>query len=322
MSSPGDRQITVPSGYLVRHPTRTDLPAIVELTAACDRHDFGGVDFPLAALETEWAMPRFDPARDAWAVDAEGAGLAAYAHLTRRPGAAPEVVGWVRPAHRGRGLGSLLIDLGESRVRDLLDDPGVDIPPAIVHWTNSATPDAAELLSARGYRVNRSFWRMSITLGEDRLPPPAWPDGVALRPMRVGTDDEDVYRTVVAAFRDHWGTAPLPFPEWRQVRLGSRLFDPSLWLLAWSGDRLMGVSLNADEDGEAWVQTLAVLREARGRGLGRALLLESFRAFHERGHRQVQLGVDAENLTGATRLYESVGMTVERRYDHWQRELQ
>jgi mycothiol synthase len=139
--------------------------------------------------------------------------------------------------------------------------------------------------------------------------------------MRPGVDDEAVYRTVVTSFRDHWGTAPLVFPEWRRLRMGSRHFDPALWLLAWAGDVVIGVSLNMDEDGEAWVQTLGVLREGRGRGIGRALLIASFRAFHERGHRQVMLGVDAESLTGATRLYESVGMTVERRYDHWEREI-
>ena len=105
------------------------------------------------------------------------------------------------------------------------------------------------------------------------------------------------------------------------MRIGTRFFDPTLWLPAWTGDRLVGASLNMDEDGEAWVQTLGVLREARGRGLGRALLLESFRMFHRRGRRHVLLGVDSENLTGATRLYENAGMSIDRQWDHWEREL-
>ena len=97
--------------------------------------------------------------------------------------------------------------------------------------------------------------------------------------------------------------------------------DRELHKVAWSGDRLMGVSLNMDEAGEAWVQTLGVLREMRGKGLGRALLIESFREFHRRGHRQVLLGVDSESLTGATRLYESAGMVADRTWDHWERDL-
>jgi ribosomal protein S18 acetylase RimI-like enzyme len=54
-----------------------------------------------------------------------------------------------------------------------------------------------------------------------------------------------------------------------------------------------------------------VRRPWRGRGLGRALLLHTFAEFQRRGMNRISLGVDAENPTGATRLYESVGMIVE-----------
>ena len=320
-SKSGHSPARVPSGYAIHHPTRADLPAIAEFTALCDRLDTGGVDFTPASFEMEWAFPRFDPATDAWTIQSPAGELVAYAHVTRRPKVAPEAVGWVHPEHRGRGLGSLLVDLTEARVREIVEAPGAEEPRAIVHWTNHAVRGAAVLLEGRGYRVNRSFWRMSIALGEDEPPAPVWPAGVELRPMRVGVDDEAVYETVVTAFRDHWGSAPLPFAEWRKVRMGTRFFDPTLWLLGWTGDRLVGASLNMDEDGEAWVQTLGVLREARGRGLGRALLVESFRTFHRRGRRQVLLGVDSENLTGATRLYENAGMSIDRQWDHWEREL-
>jgi ribosomal protein S18 acetylase RimI-like enzyme len=53
-----------------------------------------------------------------------------------------------------------------------------------------------------------------------------------------------------------------------------------------------------------------VRRPWRRRGLGEALLLRALGQFYERGERVVQLGVDAENPSGATRLYERVGMTV------------
>jgi ribosomal protein S18 acetylase RimI-like enzyme len=59
------------------------------------------------------------------------------------------------------------------------------------------------------------------------------------------------------------------------------------------------------------VGALGVRRPWRGRGLGRALLLRTFAEFRRRGVTRVTLGVDAENPTGATRLYESVGMDVE-----------
>jgi hypothetical protein len=39
--------------------------------------------------------------------------------------------------------------------------------------------------------------------------------------------------------------------------------------------------------------------------------LRTFAEFYSRGVPRVTLGVDAESPTGATKLYESVGMTVE-----------
>jgi ribosomal protein S18 acetylase RimI-like enzyme len=55
-----------------------------------------------------------------------------------------------------------------------------------------------------------------------------------------------------------------------------------------------------------------VLPEYRQRGLGQALLRHTFAEFASRGFDAVGLGVDAENPTGAVRVYERAGMHVER----------
>jgi len=57
---------------------------------------------------------------------------------------------------------------------------------------------------------------------------------------------------------------------------------------------------------------LGVRRPWRRLGLGFALLKHAFRQLHDRGKVGACLGVDAENPTGATRLYESAGMRVAR----------
>jgi ribosomal protein S18 acetylase RimI-like enzyme len=54
-----------------------------------------------------------------------------------------------------------------------------------------------------------------------------------------------------------------------------------------------------------------VRREFRGRGYAKALLYRTFAEFWDRGVPRVTLGVDAASPTGATHLYESVGMHVE-----------
>ncbi len=57
-----------------------------------------------------------------------------------------------------------------------------------------------------------------------------------------------------------------------------------------------------------WVNLLGVRRPWRRRGVALALLQHSFREFYARDRRKVGLGVDAQSLTGATRLYEKAGM--------------
>jgi len=66
-----------------------------------------------------------------------------------------------------------------------------------------------------------------------------------------------------------------------------------------------------------WVESLGACPKWRRRGLGEALLSSAFRALHQRGLRQVGLGVDAENPTGALRLYERVGMRKVRQGNNW-----
>jgi len=64
-----------------------------------------------------------------------------------------------------------------------------------------------------------------------------------------------------------------------------------------------------------------VRRTARGRGIAMALLQEAFRVFHGQGKESVGLGVDASSITGATRLYERAGMSVQVRFDLFEKEL-
>lgn len=59
-----------------------------------------------------------------------------------------------------------------------------------------------------------------------------------------------------------------------------------------------------------WVANVGVRGPWRGRGIGEALLRTAFSEFWRAGERRVALGVDADNPTGATRLYERVGMRV------------
>ncbi len=95
-------------------------------------------------------------------------------------------------------------------------------------------------------------------------------------------------------------------------------FDPGLWFLAEAGDDVAGIALCRPRPAEAdagVIRVLGVRRPWRRKGVGRALLLHAFAEFRRRGMRAAVLGVDAESLTGAQRLYASAGMHVARQSD-------
>jgi ribosomal protein S18 acetylase RimI-like enzyme len=163
---------------------------------------------------------------------------------------------------------------------------------------------------------------MEIAL--DAPSPVTLPESIELRGYR----DENE-----AALRAALNEAFTADPFWHEVTpssfreyyLGARGYDPALWLLAWDGPELAGFSLNYPErlgDQElGWVGTLGVRAPWRRRGLGEGLLRSAFNALYDRGLRRVGLGVDAQNETGALRLYEGAGMHRVRQNDNWELEL-
>jgi ribosomal protein S18 acetylase RimI-like enzyme len=81
-------------------------------------------------------------------------------------------------------------------------------------------------------------------------------------------------------------------------------------------------SAQAYDDPEAGdVMELAVRRPWRRHGIAMALLHHSFAALWQRGKKSVMLGVDADSLTGATRLYQKVGMRIVHKWYIYQKEL-
>ena len=73
------------------------------------------------------------------------------------------------------------------------------------------------------------------------------------------------------------------------------------------GGVLLGDDSRSDA-GVGYVRSLGVLKQARGLGIAKALLLNVFDDYRRRGRTALQLGVDSDNATGATRLYEGLGM--------------
>ena len=152
---------------------------------------------------------------------------------------------------------------------------------------------------------------------------PEWPDGITIRTLIAGKDERAVFEMIEEAFQDHWGHTPATFEQWARWQLREEYFDPTLWFLAFDGDKLAGGSLCMYEKDLdlGWVGQIAVRRPWRRKGLGMALLLHSFGEFFRRGKYKVGLGVDSQNLTGATRLYDRAGMHAVLQHDTYEKEL-
>jgi mycothiol synthase len=229
--------------------------------------------------------------------------VAAYAELLKRGDDHVASEGFVAPEHTGRGLGAALLGLIEQRAHELA--PGGRLTNGILA-TNRA---AVALLEQSGYHSVRHFFRMAIELTEPP-PEPHWPDGLTPRPF----DREHAKAFQAAsedAFAEEWGHQPEPFDHWRRRRLDDPAATADLWLGVWDGDDVAATLIcDARRYEMGWIASVGVRKPWRRRGLGLALIHHAFNEFWRRGERKVGLGVDAENPTGATRLYERAGMDV------------
>jgi mycothiol synthase len=184
-----------------------------------------------------------------------------------------------------------------------------------------AEHELAAAVAARGYRLARSSYTMDLEL--DDPPAAVLPEALSLRSFRP-EDGERLRAALNEAFADEWHWHEVSPSNFNEFYVKQRYHDPSLWLLAWDGDDLAGFVLATSGRGSepelGWVGTLGVRPAWRRRGLGEALLRAAFAELYARGHRRVGLGVDTENVTGALRLYERVGMRPLHRNDNWTRE--
>jgi mycothiol synthase len=303
----------------VLRPTYERFDEALALLQATDRAVYGGTDWTESELREEWEA--IDLERDAWLAEVDGR-LAGVMHLCERRGATFISDGYVHPELRGRGVGSTLLDLVETRAAERAGEalPGERV---VLHNSHLVGDDHAPmLLAARGFARVRSFFRMVADLAQVDLRP-AWPDGIVVRPLDVDEHGPLLHVADEEAFAEEWGHTAMPYEAWAKRIFSKAQFDPALFVVVWAGDEIVGFSFNYPKRmGDwGWVGVLGVVPAWRRRGLGLALLRESFRRFHETGETVAALGVDSQNPTGATRLYERAGMRRLWRADVWEKEL-
>jgi len=301
----------------VRRPAATDFGEVLALLEESDRAVYGATDWTAAGLREDWDA--LDLERDAWVVELDGR-LAGYLMFEDRRRGRLSLDGYVRPAHRGRGVGRRLLQLGEARAREV--EPTVAAGERV--WLESAhlvgDERAPALFDQCGFRRVRSYFRMVVTHGA-APEQPRWPNGFACSPLDLVSEGRDVHAALDEAFAGEWGYRQTTYDEWLETRFKG--MDPSLSLVVRHGDEIAAAAVNGAKfwGDWGWIGYLGVRPAWRVRGLGRALLLASFGELWRRGEPTVALAVDVENPSGALRLYESVGMRQLWQGDLWQKEL-
>ncbi len=317
-------KIELPKGFTIRGANLDDVEPALKLfnawsQAVIHEDDITDVD----AIRNEWVSPGFDPARDIRLVFSPEGMMVGYMEVwtITKPPVHPWMWGRVHPNFGGNGIGTWLIQWAEERACKVLDDLPADLHFAPRLGIYRPAVESKKLFEDMGYQLIRSSYNMLIDM--DEAPPaPLWADGITLKIFNPETDIEAVYKANDEAFRDHFGHIDTPFEEgltrFKHFMMGGD-FDPSLWFLAMDGDEIAGVNLccpkSLHDPEMGYVENLSVRRAWRKKGVGLALLRHSFCEFHRRGKRKVGLGVDAENLTGALRLYEKAGMHVHLAFD-------
>ncbi|MEV7242937.1 GNAT family N-acetyltransferase [Streptomyces sp. NPDC093248] len=284
----------LPPGYRSRPTTTGDIPAIHALVTDCERLLYGRSRSDAGAIAADLTRPGLVPESDTVVVHDPAGRLVARAWVDRRS----EVD--VHPEHRGRGLGSALLDWTLARARQAGTDRVVQTVP-------DADTEAVALLRAHGYAPLVTAWLLEFAMSAEPEVPDL-PAGITVRPF-AAADGPAAHVLVQDAF-DEWQERRQGYEEWAAHTVRRPTFAPQRSALAFAGDHLVGAALALDDPGtdEGYLEQVAVRRDHRGRGIARLLLRHSFRAFHRTGLRSCTLWTHSD--TGALDLYLRVGMTV------------
>ena len=294
----------------LRAPVLDDAPAVLAVLQARDLADLGLVDSELGDVLDEWRASDFDLSADAVVVEADDGSIVGYA-VVLRPGS----FAGVAPEREGQGIGAQLLGWTQQRERETGRE-------CHRQWIGSANLGGRALLRGAGYRLVRSYWRMTRALAGPIDQTPA-PEGVLLRRFDPQRDAVAAHAVDQASFAANPDYRPESLEQFREEHLEAHDFDASLSYVAERSGQLVGVLLSRvwTDDAVGFVDILAVHPDAQRRGVAAALMTRAFSGYAGAGLREAQLGVASDNPR-AMALYERVGMTAKFRTDVYERPME
>ena len=284
---------------LLRNFTWDDLPTYASLTNEVGQVDGARAPFTVQDAGESLHQPNLDPEQDCYLAEVGGM-PAGYVLVVPEPKIDRAIIeGVVHPAFRGQGVGRRLLQRAVERSRAL----GARLAHA------STTPQgvaAQRLLIGAGFHEVRRQWQVRLELADFPVGEPV--EGYKVRSM---SDGEEPLLTQLQnrTFAGSWGFAPNVAKEITyRVRMGGGRPEDVLFLVVeaqpaaycWTKSQV----LDGEQVGIVWM--IGAVPEFRGRGLGRAMLMESISFLKEKGARAIELTVYADNAP-AVELYKATG---------------
>lgn len=297
----------------LRNVTVDDAERVADVLNECTTHYFNR---PSSVADVLARIRQSPGEGDALLAYDDGGRPLGFGHLWGTPSDEMRCFVRVRPAAKGRGVATALLSRFVERAREA----GAE-KLTLTSWAQD--PDATPLLESLDFAPVRYFVQMRFDLARTDERTTDWPDEIELDTYERGRDDAELFSAYADAFLEHWGQESVDEADWwDEIRDADAAgFDPELWFLARFDATIAGFSIcrELEHEGETigWVSLIGVRPAWRGRGLGDALLAHSLTVLRRRGLARAALNVDAENTTGALRLYRKAGMEPRPAFTVW-----
>ncbi|AKG20704.1 GNAT family N-acetyltransferase [Calothrix sp. 336/3] len=293
----------------------SDLDAIAHLINCCDAVDQLEQGTTVGELQTEFSTPSIDTQRDLQLWENEDGELIGFGYLwITEPSDSIDgfLSFYIHPNHRQINLESAILAWGEQRMGEVKQKH--QIPTRFGLSARDSQRERIQMIENHGFKVTRYFFTMERNLTET-IPQPQLPTGYSIRQMNRETDIPAWVEMFNQSFVDHWNHHDLTVENMIHF-INEPSYKPDLNLIAIASDNTFVSTCECQifpEDNkrtgrkEGWIGVLGTIRSHRKMGLGTAMLLSGLHKLKSVGMNTARLGVDADNPSGALRLYESVG---------------
>ncbi len=244
-----------------------------------------------------------------WWTEADG--LTLYLHL-----------GHVLPEFRGQGIGSILLDWSETRIRELAAEQGGE---AMFGANASSTEnDATQLLLDNGYQPTFSLAEMEYVIHPDLHPVPT-PESVEIRAPHPN-DAEKMWQARVKAYTEIALVGTAAPDEFEVDELREEIEkDGRLWRIAWLGDEIAAQIWCSVADYEnsrtGTLDEVHTVPQFQWKGIGRSLMIHTLLMFKEADVTRIRLHTLANNRRGAKTFYEKLGFKTVKTFPRYRKPL-